>query len=195
GSPQCNPTGDMVLGPAELNCDWTVNNNKIITIKGPVWVNGDINLSNNVVLVLDSSFGDDLSTVVIADAKVPPLQSTKGKIINYNNVIVCGTEGYNTGTKTCNARSAENKSYIMILSTYSGIDDAINIDNNVVGAIFYASSGTVNIKNNVDIKEVIAYKLKLQPNVTVTYESGLYYAKFSSGPGASWQVTGWKEIE
>jgi len=197
GSPQCTPTASMVLGPAKLNCDWNVSGNGIvITIKGPIWVNGDINLSNQVALVLDHSFGDTLSAVVTADAKEPALQNTKGKITTTPSIRICGTEGYNAGTKDCNTRSAENKSYIMMLSTYSNLsDDAISIKNNVKGAIFYATDGSISILNKAHVIEVTAYKLRITNNATVTYETGLYNAKFSSGPGASWQVTGWKEIE
>jgi Tfp pilus assembly protein PilX len=196
GSPQCTPLTNMEIGPARLNCDWTVANGKIITIKGPIWVNGDIVLSNNSVLKLDSSFGNDLSTVLIADAKDPPSQGTKGKISVSNNVIVCGSEGYNPSTNQCYPRQAENKSYLMFLSTYSGTSGyAITIANNAVGAIFYASNGTVSVSNNAGAKEVTGYKIEMSNNSTITYESGLYDAKFSSGPGASWQIQQWQEVE
>jgi len=71
GSPECAPATDMEIGPARLNCDWIVSNDKVITIKGPVWVNGNIDLSNNAALVLDSSFGNDLlsSNIFIAVSK------------------------------------------------------------------------------------------------------------------------------
>ena len=196
GSPQCTPLTDMEIGPARLNCDWTVDNGKVITIKGPIWVNGDITLANNTVLELDSSFGNDMSTVLIADAKDPPSQSTKGKISVSNNVIVCGSEGYNPATKQCYPRQTENKSYLMLLSTYSGATGyAITIANNAVGAIFYASNGTVSVSNNAGAKEVTGYKIEMSNNSSITYESGLYDAQFSSGPGASWQIQQWQEVE
>ena len=195
GSPQCSPIVSMTLGPARLNCDWRVQNNITITIAGPVWVNGDINLSNNVALVLGSSFGNDLSAVVMADAKDPPSQSSKGRIITENNVAICGTEGYDSGANKCHPRQPENNSYLMLLSTYSGAGRAINIENNVEGAIFYASQGAVGIENNVAVKEVTAYNLELENNAVVTYESGLSVAQFSSGPGGSWEVSSWGEVE
>ena len=82
-----------------------------------------------------------------------------------------------------------------MLSTYNGVGKAVNIGNNVEGAIFYASQGSVEVSNNVAVKEVTAYKLELENNAVVTYESGLYDAKFSSGPGVSWQLISWAESE
>lgn len=184
------PADGATVGPLKINCDMEIEGGKSITIAGPLWVNGDIKIGNNVVLVLDPSFGD-LSGVVIADYPENTIQ--KGKIVVENNAFVCGSAGYNDDTDHCNL---SNGSYLMLLSTFSDAqNDAIDISNNVEGAIFYASNGSALIRNNVNIKEVIAYKLKLDNNAVVAYESGLANARFSSGPGASWKVSGWREVE
>lgn len=188
-SAHCTPANGAVIGPARLDCDFTVENGKTITIKAPVWVKGNILMDNNVVVVLDSSYGS-LSGVIMADDQNNP--ATVGKINTKNNTVICGSTGYNAGNGDCNL---SNGSYLMLLSTYSGSDKAIKIENNVKGAIFYASAGIAAIENNTRIKEVIAYKIELENNAQVVYEQGLANAQFSSGPGASYEILEWKETE
>lgn len=186
----CTPTDGAILGPAHLNCDFTVTTGKTITITGPIWVEGNILLDNNVVLVLDPSFGAT-STVILAD--YPADTTLKGTIRTTNGVAICGSAGYDSVANQCNPSGG---SYIMLLSTYSGTaNKAIKIEQNVDGGIFYAAYGSAEIENNASVKEIIAYKLELENNVTIVYESGLANANFSSGPGASWQINDWKEIE
>jgi hypothetical protein len=111
-----------------------------------------------------------------------------------NNVFICGSEGYNSGTNNCNA---SNGSYILMLSTHSGTStNAITISNNTQGAIFYAGSGNALVSQNVSLKEVTAYKLTLENNAQITYESGLINTNFTSGPGAAWalQKGTWQEL-
>lgn len=74
-------------------------------------------------------------------------------------------------------------------------DGAVDIHNNATGVIFYAPNGMVNLHNGVNVTEVTAYKLRLDNTAIITYESGLANANFSSGPGASWQINDWKEVE
>jgi len=77
----------------------------------------------------------------------------------------------------------------MVLSTYANpIGNAIDVNNNTQGAIFYSSAGNINVNNNVALKEVIGYKLTLANNASVTYESGLSNVNFSTGPGGGWTL-------
>ncbi|MEK7123598.1 MAG: choice-of-anchor R domain-containing protein, partial [Patescibacteria group bacterium] len=188
-SAHCAPANGVIIGPARLNCDFTVQNGKTITIKAPVWVKGNILLDTNVVVVLDASYGA-LSGIVMADDLAN--QTTVGTIRVRNNVAICGSAGYNSGNGECNP---SNGSYLMFLSTYSGSGEAIALENNVKGEIFYASAGTAKIENNAEVKEIIAYKLDVENNAHVVYEQGLANAQFSSGPGASYEILEWKETE
>mgnify|MGYP001564981958 FL=1 len=146
-------------------------------------------LDTNVVVVLDASYGA-LSGIVMADDLAN--QTTVGTIRVRNNVAICGSAGYNSGNGECNP---SNGSYLMFLSTYSGSGEAIALENNVKGEIFYASAGTAKIENNAEVKEIIAYKLDVENNAHVVYEQGLANAQFSSGPGASYEILEWKETE
>ncbi len=184
----CSPTGNITIGPAKLACDFTPAVGIKITVSGTVWVEGDINLANSIKMELANSYGAN-SGVMIADK--PSSQTTKGVISTGNNVIICGSSGYNSSTGACNA---SNGSYLLLLSTRSN-GEAVDISNNVIGGIFYAANGSADISNNTSIKEVTAYQLNLNNNAAVTYESGLASAAFSSGPGAGWKINSWNETQ
>lgn len=160
----------LTLGPRKIEGDLLLDNNAVVTLNGPVWVDGDVKLTNNSILQLDPSFGSD-SAVVVADYDADP--TSRGKITVDNNAQING--------------SGDPGSYIMLLSTYSHVGDkAIEIKNNTAGAIFYSSDGTTLISNNAVLKEVVAYRLELDNNAAVIYESGLADVQFSSGPTGGW---------
>ncbi|MBU1177355.1 hypothetical protein KKH96_02820 [Patescibacteria group bacterium] len=161
------------LGPIKITGNLIVNISAILNVTGLIYVEGDILINNNVVLKLDSGFGSQ-SGIIIND----------GKISVQNGAAVQG--------------SGEDNSFLMLLSTNNSIDPgspAINVRNNAAAAIFYASNGMINLNNNINIREATGYKLALSNNAVVSYDSGLANANFSSGPGGSWQVENWKEIE
>ncbi len=186
----CSPDDHITLGPAKLACDFTPGTLVEITLNGTVWVEGDMNLSNNSIIKLDSGYGEN-SGIMIAD-KVGS-ETAEGIIVVKNNTKVCGSAGYDTDAKVCNP---SNGSYVLILSTHSGVStDAIEVHNNTDGAVFYAHNGSVNVVNNANLKEVTAYKLRLANGTSVTYESGLANASFSSGPGGGWAIRTWNETQ
>ncbi len=183
----CSPPDGAIIGPAKLNCDFAVSNGKKITIAGTIWVKGNISLSNNAVLQLSSEYGD-LSGVIVAENPDNPIQS--GLIWVSNGVFICGSSGYNEDTNHCNDSQG---SYLMLLSNYSGSLNAITINNNVEGGIFYSAKGATLINNNTIVKEVTAYSLSIANNAELVYESGLLNAQFSKGPSAGWVLKSWDE--
>ncbi|MCK5466017.1 hypothetical protein KAI56_00770 [Candidatus Parcubacteria bacterium] len=191
----CDASSDMIINGGKLICTGEKGFNPDIsakiTLKGTLWVVGNITLENNSVLMLDSDYGEN-SGVVIADN--PENESTSGKILVENGIVICGSQGLNVAESGC-ADSVG--SYILMLSTHSGTDPsyAVEVRNNASGAIFYAHNGTAHIKNGADLKEVTAYKLSLEENAKVKYESGLADASFTSGPGAGWLIADWNEIQ
>lgn len=161
--------GTESLGPVKIVGDLTFNNNATLNVTGTIYVTGNITTSNSNTIKLDASYGS-LSGVIMAD----------GSIIPGNNANFTG--------------SGQAGSYILVLSTKTG-NGAITIGNNALGAIFYTSAGGITLNNNVSAREVTGYQLTLNNNVTIQYESGLENANFSNGPGGSWEVVSWKEIE
>ena len=191
----CDASFDMTINGGKIVCagekGFNPDVSAEITLKGTLWVEGNITLENNSVLMLDSGYGEN-SGIVIADN--PGNESTSGKILVENGIVICGSQGLNVAENGC-ANSVG--SYILMLSTHSGADSsyAVEVRNNASGAIFYAHNGTAHIKNGADLKEVTAYKLSLEENAEVAYESGLADASFTSGPGGGWVISDWNEIQ
>lgn len=188
-NPQCIINGDYVLdgkvtgylGPKKITGNMTLDNKATLIMTGSIWVVGDITVKNGAGIRLDLNSYGGLSGVLIVD----------GKINIRPGVTLQG--------------SGEEGSYLLLLSTNASLDPsspAINIDNTTLGGIFYTpntyngrSGGVIVIRNNVSTRQVTGYKVYLEENAIISYEYGLQDAEFSSGPGGSWEVASWKEIE
>ncbi len=188
----CAVSSDVTINGGKLICPtgFIPDVGVAITLKGTLWVEGNLTLENNNKLLLYSGYGDK-SGIIIVDE--PGNESVGGKILVENNIIICGSQGLNAAEDGC---ANSNGSYILMLSTHSGAATyAIDVRNNADGAVFYAHKGIANINNNAELKEVTAYKLNLSNGAEVTYESGLADASFTSGPSGGWDISDWNEIE
>ncbi|XOB41272.1 MAG: hypothetical protein ACKKMW_00775 [Candidatus Nealsonbacteria bacterium] len=162
------------LGPKKITGKFTVDNDSTLNMTGTIWVVGDLKVDNGAKIKLDSDSYGSLSGLLLVDGKIK---------------IKPGT--YLTGT-------GQQGSYLLLLSTNNSLSTrypAIDVDNNSDTAIFYTTQGLIVLRNNIQTKEVTGYKIYLDNNAQILYESGLRNASFSSGPGASWQINSWKEIE
>jgi len=187
-SAHCSPSGDITIGPAVLNCNLSLTSKQILTVSGTLWVKGNITLSGGSVIQLGSGYGTN-SGAIIADN--PADMANSGKISVSGGATVCGSTGYNSVTKACNA---SNGSYILMLSTNTS-SNAMSLSGGSAGAIFYAAKGTATLSGGADLKEVTAYALNLTGGSSVNYETGLASAAFSSGPGGGWQIDSWNETQ
>lgn len=166
--------GPIQIGTSTEPKNLIVTNNTQLKITGTIYVTGNIIFDNNSIIELDKDAYGSFSGIIIAD----------GRITTKNNATLRGT--------------GEASSYVLILSTNNSLSEAspaISISNNAAGAIFYTTSGMVFLNNNMKAREVTAYKVKINNNAEIQYESGLENSIFSSGPGGSWKVTEWREIE
>lgn len=163
----------VTTGPAKYLGNVTLTNGAIMTLNGPVWILGTLNLSNNATIKLSSGYGAS-SGMILAH-----------KIILGNNATLTG--------------SGNSGSYLLAVSDYvsaNSSDLGVDISNNVAGkSIIYAPTSYAGFSNNANAKEVIAYGLSLSNNSTVTYETGLASANFTTGPSGSWDITSWKETQ
>lgn len=155
------------MGPVKINGSLTLNNNSTLKLTGTIYVVGNISVDNGATIKLDSSYGS-LSGMILNDGIV---------YLNNNSVL--------TG-------SGQPSSYLLVLSTNASTS-AISINNNASGAIFYTSAGGIDVNNNVIVKELTGYKIKLNNNAAIQYESGLASVFFTNGPSGSWKVTSWGE--
>ncbi|MDA1337363.1 MAG: pilus assembly PilX N-terminal domain-containing protein [bacterium] len=157
------------LGPKKIIGNVTIENQAVWTLTGNIWVTGNVEIKNDARVLLDASF-DAASGVIVAD----------GVITIQNNSISSG--------------SGIPGSYLMYLSTNAG-NPAVNAKNNVIADILYASSGWILVENNLELHKITGHGVHLKNNAIITYETGLSSATFSSGPGASWELISWKEVE
>ena len=161
------------LGPKKIEGNLVLENNATLIITGTLWVVGNIVLNNGALIELDEIYVGT-SGIIIADGRID--------IENGAGIQGSGQEG----------------SYTMFVSTNSSLDfanPAIDVRNNATGAIFYASNGLIRLRNNMEVREITGYQIYLDNNAVVEYEIGLEDTAFSSGPGGSWELSEWKEIE
>lgn len=180
--PACISVGDYIipggtveiLGPLKIVGNLSIGNNAILKMTGTIHVTGNITINQNAIIELEPSYYSSLSGVMIAD----------GKIGVENNAVIQG--------------SGLPGSYTMLLSTDSSLDEsdpAIYIRNSAEGAIFYTTVGIMRLRNNMKIREATGYKIYLDNNAEIEYETGLEDVNFTSGPGGSWKAVSWREIE
>jgi len=162
--------GVNYLGPRRIDGNLTVQNNAQLFVTGTLWVTGNINIKNNALVNLGPASYGNLSGQIISDSV----------ITLENNSISSG--------------SGQAGSYLMYIST-SPLKPAIIVKNNAKADIVFTSNGWVDIQNNTVLREVTGYGIELENNAKISYEVGLQDASFSSGPGGSWEVTSWEEVE
>ncbi|MBZ9569854.1 pilus assembly PilX N-terminal domain-containing protein [Patescibacteria group bacterium] len=162
------------LGPQKITGNLTLDNKAILIMTGTIWVVGDVLIRNEAGIKLDPVSYGGMSGVLLVD----------GKIKIRPGVILEG--------------SGQEGSYLLLLSTSPSLDKlapAIEVDNTTAGGIFYTNQGLIVIRNNVVTREVTGYQVYLEENAIIDYETGLEDTCFTSGPGGSWELASWKEIE
>ena len=165
-------TGTEVLGPVKIDGDLTLEIDATLILTGPIWVKGNITLRNNTTVQVNSSLGN-AGTVLFADN--PDNPSASGIVTISNNTNVIGNGNTN--------------SYPLIMTTSSNLSGAMYVNNNSAGAIYYASQGSIEVSNNAGGNQITGYKVHLNENAVITYQSGLANAAFSNGPGGSWNFS------
>ena len=191
------PNDGAVIGPLYIRgaddaagCDLKLNNNVDIIVRTPIWVNGNILTGINTSIILDPSYGS-LSGVIIAD--YPASMSTRGTIKLGNSTYVCGSGGFN-GAQCDNT----NGSFMLLVSTYSGVGNAIDLGVATDGNALYAPDGTVRFNNSISANAVVANKLDIGVSVNFTYLDGLASMVFGppgqGGGGAQWNISSWREF-
>ena len=172
---------DITIGPAKINCDLKIKGSPIVTLQGPIWVSGNIEIENNSVIQIDPPLVGK-SIAIIADKKTNQLTSSIISLDNNPEFLGAGSG-----------------SYIMLLSQnksaeQGGTKKAIEIENNSLGDLLvYASHGEISLQNNTVLKEVTGYRVRLKNNANIVFEKGLESLVFSSGAGGTWYQNGWEE--
>lgn len=154
------------LGPGKIDASVTITNNCTVTVTTPIWITGNLYLNNASILKMNPSLGAS-SGVIIVDG-----QTT---FTNSNDLLGTGESG----------------SFLTLLSTLdtpaTGLN-AIETGNSSITGILYAPKGVVNLANNANFKEIVAYQINAGNNTILTYDSGLISTFFSAGPSGSFSV-------
>lgn len=181
-STNCTITTSQTIGPKKYNCSTlTIQNTPTITLAGPIWVSGNLEVSNSVVLQISGSLGQN-SVAIIADNESNRLTSSKIKITNSATFL------------------GPNNNYILLVSMNNsaengGGEEAIELKNSATGDVLvYAPYGEINLENNINITEVTGYKVSVENNAEIIYESGLVNLLFSSGPSGGYSLDSWLEV-
>jgi len=179
-----NISGTVSIGPKKINCDLNISGSAVITLNGPVWVSGNINISNSADIKINPSLGDK-SVPVIADKESN--RTSSSQIYLSNTVEFFG--------------SGSSKSYILFVSRNNSAESgggnaAITVSNSANGKVLlYAPHGMIYLSNSISVKEASAYKISLANSASVIYETGLANLLFTSGPSGGYSIDGWQETQ
>lgn len=178
---------DSSIGPLKIPCNLIISgNNTEVSLTGSLWVEGNVTFSNGPTLQVDAGF-PNTSMVVVADKESNHLTSSK--------IISQGLTGF---------LGAAGSSYVLMISMNSsasqgGPEVAIDVDNNTPAAekdvIYYAPYGKILGRNSLKLRGATAYNITLQNSATVEYETGMVSLLFSGGPGGSYVINDWEEIQ
>lgn len=179
-----NIAGNVTLGPAKITGNLTFTNGATLTMTGSIWVVGTITTANEVTIKLDPGYGTNGGTLV-ADGYI--------NLANGTNFLGSGQAGSYfllVSTNDCDGLAATSPTGLPCIN-----NSAIDVFNQVGTVIIFGSRGQIHLNNTAGAKEVTGYKLLVDNNASINYESGLANANFSSGPGGGFNIISWKEIE
>jgi hypothetical protein len=189
-SPQCSSgtyTIDTTttIGNVKIECNVDMKKqgaSTVITITGPIWVEGNLSFSQGPSIVASSSLRSR-SVQLIADDESDRLTSSK-ITVNQSTVFSSGSAA----------------SYVLLLSNNNsaetgGTEKAVNLAQSVNGKVLvYAGHGLVDMGNSISLKEVTAYQISISNGTEIIYESGLANLLFTAGPGGGFTISSWKEV-
>ena len=79
-------------------------------------------------------------------------------------------------------------------ASLGGTEPGVTISQSANGDVMmYSNFGSIEIKNNIDLKEVTGYHINIGNNADVFYDEGLKNQLFTAGPGGAYVLTDWGE--
>ncbi len=180
----CTIQSSKTLGPIKIPFNLLIKTTSgIVTVAGPVWVEGNITTQTGPTIRMSASLGS-VNVPIIADN--PSDQAGSG-IIDIANSTVFQSSG------------APN-SYVFLISQNNsaetgGTTNAITMTQGASAMVAYASHGQITLSQSVGLKEVTAYKIILTQSAQVIYDRGLPSTLFQSGPSGGYDILEWIETE
>ncbi len=165
--------GTGKIGNRQILGDLVVPSGINLTIDGPLWVKGDIEIDQNNTLFTDESAGKDSIVVVASDPDNPLIF---GRVITNSNVQY--------------SRNSQGAGLIFISENRGdncAVNPAIDMTSNTATVVFVAVDGCINIGSNSVISGVLGKKVHLKNNSTVSYDPSLAQAILGTDTGG-WSV-------
>lgn len=177
----CGSTTNTI-GNIIITENLTVASNNILKISGPVWVKGSITFNSNVSVTITAPTGQ----IVITDQ---PLISSSNTAFDHNG-----------------------NAYLLFISTYTAYPSptptpppdpssafcdtpAITISSNTSNVLFFTPAGCALINSNATfVGSLVAEKVKIINNSTVTYDANLANAVFSTSQAGGWQIASFSRL-
>ena len=185
------PADGATIGPKYIPCDLHIRNGRKVKLGGTVWVDGNVFLDENSVLMLAPSFGT-LSGALIGER--PLGEDSHTHIVINQNVTICGSEGYSSSTQEC---YPSNNSFIHFIYLNEPLRTSIHIENNVQGrAVFYDPHGRIKIHENAQVRSVVVgFEFYMYENSLLEFDQAMQDVGFTTGPPGAFLIKDWRVVE
>jgi hypothetical protein len=164
-------SGGATLGPKKIIGNLTVDGGGTLTLTGTLWITGNVTVNSGGKVKLDATYGAN-DGALVSDGYVV---LTGGA--NFAGSGVAGSYPFLVTTSSCPAEAG-----------CSG-NPAISLSGGTGTVALIAQDGTVHISGGSSLKAVTGKQISMDGGATLTYDSGLINANFTSGPGASWTIS------
>jgi len=164
------------LGPKKITGNLTIGGGGVLTLTGTVWVVGDVSVGGGGSVELDSSYGNQ-SGVLITDGQID-----------------IGGGGEFKG-------SGELGSYPVLVTTSTCPDGsgcsgpALSLSGGSGAVVLVAQNGTLFLNGGSAARAITGKRVEMSGGGEVNYDAGLVSLFFTSGPGGTWSIDEWKEVE
>jgi len=176
-------SGIATLGPKKINCNLIIDDDAVVTLEGPVWVVGNLTVTDDAEVKVSSSLSGK-SIAIIADN--PSNRSSASKVTVSNDARFTG---------------AGESSVVLLLSrnhsaSQGGGTTAISVSEESRGDVFYyAGYGEIEFSDEARALGAAGYALHIEDESILSYEPSLLHLSFPAGPSGGYTIESWKETE
>lgn len=178
-----SPNNEEIIGPGVIEGNLNINLGRTVYLRGNVYVKGSITMGNNSSLKLSSDYQFVNSSATLITDK----WFDSGTGVSINEDRVGGNHLMILSLAICDQ--------IWGMSGCSGDEASIYVKNNTKADVLAAPYGTIKMQENTSAASLYGSRLYLENNLRLIYEQGLTNMNFSSGPGGTWTINSWEEVE
>ncbi|OGD73295.1 hypothetical protein A3K29_04145 [Candidatus Collierbacteria bacterium RIFOXYB2_FULL_46_14] len=170
--------GTRIIGNKEILGNLNVPSGVNLTISGPLWIKGDVNISQNNILYTSEDTNKNSIMIVASDPDNPTI---KGRVVTSSNVQ------FNRNSQGAG---------IIFISENQSLDcanlPAIDMTSNTATVVFVAIDGCINVGSNSKINGILGKKIHIKNNSTIQYDPSLARAIVVPDSGG-WNVVNIRE--